>query len=81
MVFNKIDAFRYILKDIDDLTPRLKENISLDELRNTWMAKCNGTCVFISAIKKENIEDLKKLLYAKVREIHIERYPYDDFLY
>ena len=81
LVFNKTDAFRYILKDDDDLTPILKENVSLNELRNTWMAKCNGTCAFISALKKENIEDLKKLLYDKVKEIHIERYPYDDFLY
>jgi GTP-binding protein HflX len=81
LVFNKTDAFKYILKDDDDLTPILKENVSLNELRNTWMAKCNGTCAFISALKKENIEDLKKLLYDKVKEIHIERYPYDDFLY
>ncbi len=81
LVFNKIDAFKYILKDDDDLTPIIKENISLDELRRTWMAKCNGTCVFISAKNKENIEDFKNLLYSKVREIHIERYPYDDFLY
>lgn len=81
LVFNKIDAFKYILKDDYDLTPIIKENISLDELRRTWMAKCNGTCVFISAQYKENIEDFKKLLYSKVREIHIERYPYDDFLY
>ena len=81
LVFNKIDAFKYILKDSDDLTPIIKENISLDELRRTWMAKCNGTCVFISAKENENIEDLKNLLYSKVREIHIERYPYDDFLY
>jgi GTP-binding protein HflX len=81
LVFNKIDAFKYILKDYDDLTPITKENMSLDELRRTWMAKCNGTCVFISAINKENIEDLKNLLYGKVREIHIARYPYDDFLY
>jgi GTP-binding protein HflX len=81
LVFNKIDAFKYILKDNDDLTLIIKENISLDELRRTWMAKCNGTCVFISAKNKENIEDFKNLLYNKVREIHIERYPYDDFLY
>jgi GTP-binding protein HflX len=81
LVFNKTDAFKYILKDDDDLTPILKENVSLNELRNTWMAKCNGTCAFISALKKGNIEDLKKLLYDKVKEIHIERYPYDDFLY
>jgi len=81
LVFNKTDAFKYILKEEDDLTPATKENISLDELRNTWMAKSHGTCVFISALKAENIESLKKLLYDKVREIHVRRYPYDDFLY
>ena len=81
LVFNKTDVFKYVLKEDDDLTPATKENISLDELRNTWMAKSHGTCVFISALKKENIENLKKLLYDKVREIHIQRYPYDDFLY
>jgi len=81
LVFNKTDAFKYILKEDDDLTPATKENISLDELRNTWMAKSHGTCVFISALREENIESLKKLLYDKVRDIHIQRYPYDDFLY
>jgi GTP-binding protein HflX len=81
LVFNKTDAFKYVLKEDDDLTPVSKENISLDELRRTWMAKSSGTCVFISALRKENIEALKKLLYDKVREIHIRRYPYDDFLY
>lgn len=81
LVFNKTDAFKYVLKEYDDLTPVSKENISLDELHNTWMAKCNGTCVFISAIRKENIDNLKKLLYENVKEIHIQRYPYDDFLY
>jgi GTP-binding protein HflX len=81
LVFNKIDAFKYILKDEDDLTPLIKENLSLDELRRTWMARCNGTCAFISATKKKNVDTLKELLYNKVKEIHIERYPYDDFLY
>ena len=81
LVFNKMDAFKYLLKDDDDLTPFTRENLSLDDLKRTWMAKCNGTCVFISAKNKTNIGDLKKLLYTKVREIHIERYPYDDFLF
>ena len=81
LVFNKMDAFKYLLKDDDDLTPYTRENLSLDDLKRTWMAKCNGTCVFISATKTENIENLRKLLYQKVREIHIQRYPYDDFLF
>ena len=81
LVFNKMDAFKYLLKDDDDLTPFTRENLSLDDLKRTWMAKCNGTCVFISATKTENIENLRKLLYQKVREIHIQRYPYDDFLF
>lgn len=81
LVFNKVDAFKFIMKDYDDLTPLTRENLSLDDLKSTWMAKCNGTCVFISATKKENIESLRKLLYQKVKEIHIQRYPYDDFLF
>ncbi|MBN2521989.1 MAG: GTPase HflX [Bacteroidales bacterium] len=81
ILFNKIDIYKYILKDEDDLTPRTKENYSLDELKKSWMAKNNTDCLFISAKKKENIEELKKLLYAKVREVHITRYPYDNFLY
>jgi len=81
LVFNKMDAFTYVSKDDDDLTPVTRENLSLDDLKRTWMGKCNGTCVFISAKNKENIENLKELLYTKVREIHIERYPYDDFLF
>ncbi len=81
ILFNKIDIYKYILKDEDDLTPRTKENYSLDELKKSWMAKNNTDCLFISAKKIENIEELKKLLYDKVREIHITRYPYDNFLY
>lgn len=81
LVFNKMDAFKYTMKDYDDLTPLTRENLSLDDLKGTWMAKSNGTCVFISATKKENMEYLRKLLYQKVREIHIKRYPYDDFLF
>ena len=81
LVFNKIDAFSYVPKDEDDLTPRVKENISLDELMNSWMAKNNNPCIFVSAKYKTNLEALKQLLYAKVREIHTTRYPYHDFLY
>jgi GTP-binding protein HflX len=81
IVFNKIDAFSYIKKDDDDLTPKTKENISLQELKNTWMNQLHENCVFISARNKENIEELKSLLYDKVKEIHVQRFPYNDFLY
>lgn len=81
LVFNKIDAFSYVPKDEDDLTPRSKENVSLDELIQTWMAKNNYPCIFVSAKNKTNIEALKEMLYAQVKEIHAVRYPYNDFLY
>lgn len=81
MVFNKIDAFRYVVKDNDDLGPDTRENVSLDDLKKTWIAKSNGTCVFISAKKLQNIQEIRDLLYKKVKEIHTKRYPYDDFLY
>ncbi|MCL1934423.1 MAG: GTPase HflX [Candidatus Azobacteroides sp.] len=81
IVFNKIDAFSYIEKEFDDLTPKTKENISLEELKQTWMNKLHENCVFISAKEKQNIEELKSLLYRKVREIHVQRFPYNDFLY
>ncbi len=81
IVFNKIDAFRYVVKEEDDLSPDTRENISLDDLKKTWMAKNNGACVFISAKKLENIKAIRDLLYEKVKEIHAKRYPYDDFLY
>lgn len=80
MVFNKIDAFTYTPKAEDDLTPATRENISLDEFRKTWMAR-QPDCVFISAKKKINIDRLKEILYEKAREIHAERFPYNDFLY
>jgi len=80
-VFNKTDAFRYTEKEEDDLTPEIRENLSLEELKKSWMARANGTCVFISAKKKGNISGIKELLYKKVRDIHSQRYPYDDFLY
>lgn len=81
LVFNKIDAFSYTPKDADDLTPRTKENIPLDELKSSWMAKMNDNCVFISARKGTNIDELKKIVYEKAREIHIARFPYNDFLF
>lgn len=81
LVFNKIDAFTFVPKDEDDLTPANKKNIGLDELKATWMSKLEDNCIFISATKKINIENLRKLLYEKVKAIHIERYPYNDFLF
>ena len=81
MVFNKIDQFTHVEKDEDDLTPRLKENIPLEELQETWMSRMDNNCVFISAKKRINIEALKQLLYDKAREIHTQRFPYNDFLF
>ena len=81
MVFNKIDAFSYTAKDEDDLTPRTRANISLDELRESWMAKMHDNCVFISAKEQINIDTLKDLVYAKAKEIHLTRFPYNDFLF
>ena len=81
IVFNKIDAYTYVKKDEDDLTPRTKENISLEELMKTWMAKLNDNCIFISAKEKVNLEELKQIIYQRVRELHVQKYPYNDFLY
>ena len=81
IVFNKIDAFTYIEKAPDDLTPRTRENISLEELKETWMAKMHDNCIFISAHEKTNIEELKEMLYQRVKEIHTTRFPYNDFLF
>ena len=81
MVFNKIDAFTYIPKEEDDLMPMKQENFSLDELKKTWMSKMHDNCIFISAKKKENIDELKELLYNKIKEIHVQRYPHNDFLF
>ena len=81
LVFNKIDAYRWVEKEADDLTPKQKENISLAELRQTYMAKMQENCIFISAREKTNIEQLRELLYQKVRELHVQKYPYNDFLY
>lgn len=82
IIFNKIDAFSYVVKDEYDLTPVLKENFSLEELKKSWMANDkNHPTVFISAKTKENIEELRKILYEEVKRIHIKRYPYNEFLF
>ena len=93
LVFNKIDAYTWVEKEEDDLTPATKENITLEELERTWMAKLaergrGGAgargyeeCIFISAKKKENIDELREVLYKRVRELHVQKYPYNDFLY
>ena len=81
VVFNKIDAFTYTPKDEDDLTPVKRENISLPELQKTWMAKLHDDCIFISAKNKDNIDALKALMYDRIKAIHIQRYPYNDFLF
>ncbi len=81
LVFNKIDAFTHVVKGDDDLTPKRRENYSLEELKQTWMNKLQDNCIFISAKEKENIDELKQLIYKKVKEIHITRFPYNDFLY
>ena len=81
VIFNKIDAFTYVQKEEDDLTPKTRENITLDELKETWMSRLSDNCLFISAREKQNIEDLKEILYKKVCELHVQKYPYNDFLY
>lgn len=82
IIFNKIDAFSYTVRDAYDLTPVLRENYSLDDLKKSWMASDkHHKTVFISAKTKENIEELRKLLYEDVKDIHIKRYPYNNFLY
>jgi len=81
VLFNKIDAYTYTKKEEDDLTPLTKENLSLEDLKKTWMARVETPALFISALEKLNIEELKKILYEEVKRIHIERYPYNDFLF
>ncbi len=80
-IFNKIDAFRFVAKDDDDLSPRTKENFTLDEWKNSWMAKSNMPALFISAKQKTNINSFKTDLYEKVKSIHSQRFPYNDYLY
>ncbi len=80
IIFNKVDAFTYTKKDDDDLTPATRENISLDDLKKTWMAK-DRKCIFISAREKTNFDELRQTVYSEVRRIHTQRFPYNDFLY
>ena len=81
LVFNKIDAFTYVKKDEDDLLPKTRDNYSLEELKQMWIAKGDTPCLFISAIKKENIEEFRAKVYDVVKEIHSARFPYNDYLY
>ena len=86
LVFNKIDAYTWVEKEADDLTPVTKENLTLDDLKQTWMARSGENqhyleCLFISAKQKENIDTLREILYKRVRELHVQKYPYNDFLY
>lgn len=81
IIFNKIDNYHWIEKEKDDLTPATKENIPLEELERTWMARLNDNCLFISAKTKCNIETFRKALYIRVRELHVQKYPYNNFLY
>ena len=86
LVFNKIDAYTWVEKEADDLTPITKENLTLDDLKQTWMARSGENqhyleCLFISAKQKENIDMLREILYKRVRELHVQKYPYNDFLY
>ena len=81
VVFNKIDAYKFIVKDDDDLTPRNPENISLNELKQTWMGKLDHQSIFISALNKTHLTELRELLYDKIRKLHEVRYPYNNFLY
>ena len=81
IIFNKIDNYHWIEKDADDLTPETRENIALEDLEKTWMARQNDNCLFISAKAKINIDEFRRTLYTKVRELHVQKYPYNDFLY
>lgn len=75
LVFNKIDAYQFIQKDADDLTPVTKANLSIDDLKKSWMAKENAPCIFISAVDKVNIQELRNSLTALIHSVHTVRYP------
>ena len=81
LVFNKIDNYTWVDKEPDDLTPPTRENVTLDELQRTWMAKLGDDCIFISARERQNIDELRDAMYRRVRELHVQKYPYNDFLY
>ena len=81
IVFNKIDNYHCVEKELDDLTPPTKENRTLDDLKKTWMARLGDFCLFISAREKQNIDEMRDVLYKRVRELHVQKYPYNDFLY
>ena len=81
LIFNKIDAYTYVPKDEDDLTPATKENRSLDDLKQSWIARNNTPCIFLSARERINIDKFRHDLYGMVREIHAGRYPFNNFLY
>ena len=81
LVFNKVDAYSWTEKAEDDLTPMTRENISLEKLQNTWMARADADCIFISARERQGIDQLKELIYDRVRQLHVQKYPYNDFLF
>ncbi|MBR5697215.1 MAG: GTPase HflX [Prevotella sp.] len=81
IIFNKIDAYKWTPQDEDDLTEPTRENISLDELKRSWMARLDENCLFISAKEKQNIDEFREVIYQKVRQLHVQKYPYNDFLY
>ena len=81
VLFNKTDAYTWVEKEADDLTPATRENITIDELQRTWMGRLNGECLFVSALKKTGVENMRKVLYDRVKQLHVQKYPYNDFLY
>jgi GTP-binding protein HflX len=81
LIFNKVDVYKFIKKDEDDLTPATKENLSLEDLKNSWMAKANHPSIFISATQRENLDKLRDLIYDFIKDIHVKKYPYNSFLY
>ena len=81
LIFNKIDQYSWVEKDPEDLTPKTRENITLEELKSSWMAKSNQTALFVSAKTKENIAEMKAVLYEEIKKLHIQIYPYNNFLY